>query len=435
MCAAVGKEAAGEAGAIQAIVDAMQRNIFNGTVQEDGCHALRNVAFHCCRWRRWTLEDVKRTNERICGGWLVPNLVLAREQGAIDAVLKAMETHPENEALQAEGCWALLVFCSNTGTLRVRKASELANVVVGLVSRGERRGSEAACVARAQGRRCPDAKGTTHAWNENSTENGSMNCSVDDRKKPIMAIMFKPARNQKHSKLAQITAVCDGRSCQRTGDPGLERREPAREPLVDDLDVRQVGAEQQQEGSGEERHPVADDEAEVVALDVHDAEVLRVGPGPDVGAREDVEQRAEHAEDGGPEVDAAREEADVLALEHGLGAVEVLLKPDLKVVAAVDDLEIRGRVVGEEEDGGQQQRQVHGRVHLVAGLARRLVAAGAVGHGLARDARDEEREGGDGAEAGPEAERVQLPGLAVPRATELTLSGAGTISSSEATRE
>ncbi|KAH7474548.1 hypothetical protein PRIC1_013326 [Phytophthora ramorum] len=87
----VGKEAAGEAGAIEAIVGAMERNISNGTVQEDGCHALRNVAFHC-----------------------LPNLALAREQGAIAAVLKAMETHPENEALQAEGCWALLVFCSNT---------------------------------------------------------------------------------------------------------------------------------------------------------------------------------------------------------------------------------------------------------------------------------------------------------------------------------
>ncbi|KAF4322793.1 hypothetical protein BBO99_00001416 [Phytophthora kernoviae] len=87
----VGKEAAGEAGAIKAIVEAMERNISNGTVQEDGCHALRNVAFRCD-----------------------PNLALAGEQGAINAVLKAMEAHPENEALQAEGCWALLVFCSNT---------------------------------------------------------------------------------------------------------------------------------------------------------------------------------------------------------------------------------------------------------------------------------------------------------------------------------
>lgn len=25
----------------------MARNLENGTVQEDGCHALRNVAFHC----------------------------------------------------------------------------------------------------------------------------------------------------------------------------------------------------------------------------------------------------------------------------------------------------------------------------------------------------------------------------------------------------
>ncbi|CAI5740163.1 unnamed protein product [Hyaloperonospora brassicae] len=87
----VSKEAAGQAGAVEAVVGAMERNVANGTVQEDGCHALRNVAFHC-----------------------LPNLVLVREQGAIAAVLKAMETHPENEALQAEGCWALLVFCSNT---------------------------------------------------------------------------------------------------------------------------------------------------------------------------------------------------------------------------------------------------------------------------------------------------------------------------------
>jgi hypothetical protein len=38
-----------------------------------------------------------------------------------------------------------------------------------------------------------ESQGTRHAWNENSTEKGSMNCSVDDRKKPIMAIMFRPA--------------------------------------------------------------------------------------------------------------------------------------------------------------------------------------------------------------------------------------------------
>lgn len=34
-------------GAIKAIADAMHRNLENGTLQEDGCHALRNVAFHC----------------------------------------------------------------------------------------------------------------------------------------------------------------------------------------------------------------------------------------------------------------------------------------------------------------------------------------------------------------------------------------------------
>uniref|UniRef100_A0AAV1T1T8 Uncharacterized protein n=1 Tax=Peronospora matthiolae TaxID=2874970 RepID=A0AAV1T1T8_9STRA len=101
----MGKEVAGEAGAIEAIVDAMERNIANGTVQEDGCHALRNVAFHC-----------------------LPNLVRVREQGAIAAVLKAMETHLENVAVQAEGCWALLVFCSNTEENVVVAKSQVALV-------------------------------------------------------------------------------------------------------------------------------------------------------------------------------------------------------------------------------------------------------------------------------------------------------------------
>lgn len=44
------------------------------------------------------------------------NLRLVREEGGIAAVVTAMDKHPENEALQAEGCWALLVFCSNQGT-------------------------------------------------------------------------------------------------------------------------------------------------------------------------------------------------------------------------------------------------------------------------------------------------------------------------------
>lgn len=48
------------------------------------------------------------------------NLTLVREQGGIVAVLNAMDTHPENEALQAEGCWALLVFCSNQGIEETR---------------------------------------------------------------------------------------------------------------------------------------------------------------------------------------------------------------------------------------------------------------------------------------------------------------------------
>ncbi|KAG7400054.1 hypothetical protein PHYBOEH_007122 [Phytophthora boehmeriae] len=85
------KEAAGQAGAIEAIVNAMERNISDETVQKDGCHALREVALQC-----------------------EANMVQIREQGALNAVLKAMEAHPENEAVQAEGLWALVDFCSNT---------------------------------------------------------------------------------------------------------------------------------------------------------------------------------------------------------------------------------------------------------------------------------------------------------------------------------
>ncbi|TMW56357.1 hypothetical protein Poli38472_006367 [Pythium oligandrum] len=84
------KEAAGANGAIKLIADAMARNLDNASVQEDGCHVLRNVVFHCD-----------------------PNVQLVREEGGLAAVLNAMQKHPDNEAVQAEGCWALVVFCSN----------------------------------------------------------------------------------------------------------------------------------------------------------------------------------------------------------------------------------------------------------------------------------------------------------------------------------
>lgn len=54
------------------------------------------------------------------------NLRLVREEGGIVAVLTAMAKHPENEALQAEGCWALLVFCSNQGASNKRSACIIA---------------------------------------------------------------------------------------------------------------------------------------------------------------------------------------------------------------------------------------------------------------------------------------------------------------------
>ncbi|KAJ0411458.1 hypothetical protein ATCC90586_008507 [Pythium insidiosum] len=43
----------------------------------------------------------------------IKNVQLVREEGGIEAVLNAMKKYPEAEAVQAEGCWALVVFCSN----------------------------------------------------------------------------------------------------------------------------------------------------------------------------------------------------------------------------------------------------------------------------------------------------------------------------------
>ncbi|ETV80083.1 hypothetical protein H257_06480 [Aphanomyces astaci] len=84
------KVEAGQVGAIAAIVDAMTRSQENGSIQEDGCRTLRTVAFHC-----------------------EPNLNLVQHQGAIDAVATALRLHGANEAVVAEGFWALVVFCAN----------------------------------------------------------------------------------------------------------------------------------------------------------------------------------------------------------------------------------------------------------------------------------------------------------------------------------
>ncbi|ETW09417.1 hypothetical protein H310_00025 [Aphanomyces invadans] len=81
---------AGQIGAIAAIVDAMNRSQENGSIQEDGCRTLRTVAFHC-----------------------EANLNLVQHQGAIDAVATALRLHGANEAVVAEGFWALVVFCAN----------------------------------------------------------------------------------------------------------------------------------------------------------------------------------------------------------------------------------------------------------------------------------------------------------------------------------
>ncbi|OQR94141.1 hypothetical protein THRCLA_08234 [Thraustotheca clavata] len=84
------KEEAGKIGVIKAIVDAMKRSIDNGSVQEDGCRVLRNIAFQCEQ-----------------------NLNLVQSQHAINAVAEALASHKTNDAVVAEGFWALVVFCAN----------------------------------------------------------------------------------------------------------------------------------------------------------------------------------------------------------------------------------------------------------------------------------------------------------------------------------
>lgn len=56
-------------------------------------------------------------------------------------------------------------------------------------------------------------------------------------------------------------------------DPRLERREAPGEPLVHDLDVCQIGAQQHEERADEERQPIAQDERKVGPADVDHAVV------------------------------------------------------------------------------------------------------------------------------------------------------------------
>ncbi|EQC35982.1 hypothetical protein SDRG_06724 [Saprolegnia diclina VS20] len=94
------KVEAGKLGVISAIVEALKRSIDNGSMQEDGCRVLRNIAFQC-----------------------ESNLNLVQSQGAIAAVAEALNRHMTNDAVVAEGFWALVVFCANHhGNTLVAKA-------------------------------------------------------------------------------------------------------------------------------------------------------------------------------------------------------------------------------------------------------------------------------------------------------------------------
>ncbi|OQR98705.1 hypothetical protein ACHHYP_08267 [Achlya hypogyna] len=100
------KVEAGKVGVIAAIVEAMKRSIDNGSMQEDGCRVLRNIAFQCDQ-----------------------NLNLVQSQHAIVAVAEALTRHKSNDAVVAEGYWALVVFCANHhGNMLVAKDIIGANI-------------------------------------------------------------------------------------------------------------------------------------------------------------------------------------------------------------------------------------------------------------------------------------------------------------------
>lgn len=114
-------------------------------------------------------------------------------------------------------------------------------------------------------------------------------------------------------------------------DPRLERREPPREPLVHDLDVGQVGAQQHEERADEEWKPVAQNERKVGPADVdHTVVGAGVVAQQQERAREQEQQRAGRAEAHGPVVDARWEEAEEALLQQRLAAVEVLVQPHLQ---------------------------------------------------------------------------------------------------------
>ena len=132
------QQLAAEAGAIEAVVAALQAHPQVAEVQEQGCRALRNVCFlaptpqgaHASsaqqprvrsrRWRRrCALTRSEEAGVQGQGCWALRNVCAgtdgaerAREQraaaaGAIEAIVAALQAHPQEVEVQAEGCRAL----------------------------------------------------------------------------------------------------------------------------------------------------------------------------------------------------------------------------------------------------------------------------------------------------------------------------------------
>ena len=98
---------AGAAGAIEAVVKAINTHIGNAGVCENGCWALRNMTFNNGKIKiNNKIKKMKRA---------VENQVNAGTAGGIEAVVKAINTHIGNAGVCKQGCGALWNMTFNNG--------------------------------------------------------------------------------------------------------------------------------------------------------------------------------------------------------------------------------------------------------------------------------------------------------------------------------
>lgn len=93
MYVAVMKALAGQYGCIELIQRAMEKHIQYGSIQEDGCRALRNILFQSS-----INKQIFHQSEVVC------------------VLIQGMKIHLDNPVLQSEYLWLLNVACMRHGT-------------------------------------------------------------------------------------------------------------------------------------------------------------------------------------------------------------------------------------------------------------------------------------------------------------------------------